>query len=205
MLLVFTKVKLNEPRLLRAVDRPDFWRFQPDGVYFEGDRSCHARIIPSLPKPHRRSFVRHGVLQAQTDEPPPTQPVADQFLTLRIGQTVAVLDQTHLEEHQRRTGRTPGRRWKRGLQRLFNWPPIQGSVQLFQKVIGRRSDHQVVQQSHLVVSRRLHFPLTHRQIRRSKELYRDHRIFDLVIVQSDDGSNARHFLQLKSPMSFGFK
>src|SRR5476649_2481283 len=44
MLSYFTKVKMCQPRPLRAVDRSGFGRFQPACVRFEGDRSCDAQV-----------------------------------------------------------------------------------------------------------------------------------------------------------------
>jgi hypothetical protein len=137
---------------------------QSFGLQLPVDQAQQVFVQTVCPQPlaeaHQRGFIRHGVLQTQTDETPSAQAVADQFLTLRIGQTIAVLEQTHLEEHQRRSRRTPrGRRIHR-LQCLFQRHPIQRPVQPFQKIIGRGRDHQAVQKSKLGIGRRLHISRT---------------------------------------------
>jgi len=58
-----------------------------------------------LAEAHLGRFIRHGVLQTQPDKAPPAQAVADQFLALRIGQALAMLEQTHFEGRQRGTRR----------------------------------------------------------------------------------------------------
>ncbi len=83
-----------------------------------------------------------------------------------------MLQHTHLEKDQRRARRTPGGGRIHRLQRLFNRLPIQSLIQPPQKLIGRRGDHQAVQQSHLCVGPRLHDSLTPNQIIRSKEFCR---------------------------------
>src|ERR1035437_234423 len=132
-----------------------------------------AMLTQPLAEAHQSRFIRHGVLQTQPHKAPPAQTVADELLALRVGQTVAVLEQTHLEERQRRTGRTPGGRRIHRLQRFFQRLPIQSPVEPLQKIIRWRGDHQAVQQSHLCVGRRLHIPLTYTHADRSKEFCRD--------------------------------
>jgi hypothetical protein len=67
-----------------------------------------------------------------------------------------MLMQTHFEQPQRRAWGTPDRRRIHRLPRLPNRLPIQAPVELLQKVIGWRGEHQAVQQSYLCVGRRLH-------------------------------------------------
>ena len=81
--------------------------------------SCSPCSDQPLAEAHQRGFVGHSVLQAQAHEPPPTHPVGDQLFTLRIGQAVAVLQQAHLEKHQRRMRRMAG-----------PWPDTSGATPL---------------------------------------------------------------------------
>ncbi len=129
-----------------------------------------------LAEAHQCRFIRHGVLQTQTDKAPPTQAVADHLLTLRIGQTIAVLEQTHLEKHQRRTGRAPSGRRIHRLQCFLQGLPIQGPIQPFQKIIRRRGDHQAVQKSKLGVGRCLHTSRTLHSITKFQDFCRDPHI-----------------------------
>ena len=102
----------------------------------------------------------------------PTDAFELQFQPVGFAPHITGLEQTHLEERQRRTRRTPGRRRIHRLQRLFHRLPVQRPVEPFQKIIRRRGDHQAVRQSHLCVGRRLHGSLTHNQSNRSKEFCR---------------------------------
>ena len=118
---------------------------------------------------HLRRFIRPGVLQAQADKAMLSQTVADQLLALRIGQTIAVLEQTHFEERQGCAPRTPRRRRIHQLQRLFHRLSIQGPSQAFQKLVDRGGDLQAVQQSDVCIDYRSHYSLTPSRIIRSKE------------------------------------
>ena len=131
-----------------------------------------AMCAPPLAEAPQPRFIRPGVLQAQADKAPPAQPVANQFLALRVGQALARLKQTHLEERQRRAGRTSrGRRIHR-LQRFFQWSPVQLAIQPGQKIIRRRGDHQAVQKSQLRGGCRLQASRTQRSKMGFQELCR---------------------------------
>jgi hypothetical protein len=131
-----------------------------------------AVLAQPLPETHQSGFIRHGVLQTQADKTPPAQAVGHQFLALRVGQPVAMLEQAHFEKHQRRTGRSSraGRihRLQGRLQRL----PVQRLLQPGQKIVGGGGRHQAVEQSELGIGRRLHILLTVNQTQRSKSFCR---------------------------------
>ena len=119
-----------------------------------------AMLPQARPETHQSGFIRHLVLQTQSHKTPPRKPVTHQFLTLRIGQSIAMLQQTHLEKHQRRTRRPAGRRRIHRLQRRLHGPPVQRSLQPLQEIVGRLAGQQVIQQPHLRISGRLHVSLT---------------------------------------------
>ena len=121
-------------------------------------------------------FIRHGVLQIQTDKAPPAQTVAHQLLALRIGQPIAVLEQTHLEKHQRRAGRTSRLRRIHGLQGLFQGLSRQRPVKPFQEIIRGRGDHHIVQKAKLGITRRLHICRTFYSKNKFQDFCRDSKL-----------------------------
>jgi hypothetical protein len=131
-----------------------------------------AVLAQPLAKAHQGGFIRHRILQSQADESTPRKTVGHQLLALRVGEAIAVLQQAHLKEGQRRTGRAPGGRRIHRLEGRLHRLPVQDGVEPLQKIVGRRRGHQAVQKSHLRIGRRVHAFLTVNQIKCSSSFCR---------------------------------
>ena len=90
-----------------------------------------------------------------------------------------MLQQAHLEEHQRRMRRVARRRRIHPVQCRFDGFPVQRTIQLFQKVVADRRSHETVQKAKLRISRRMHVFQTFIPSPRSNELRRDFEAFML--------------------------
>lgn len=89
-------------------------------------------LLAVLEKPlteaHQHRLIGHRIGQTQPHEPLPLQSVGHQFLTLQIGQAVAMLERAHFEKHQRRVRRMAGRSRIHPVQRRLERLPARHPV-----------------------------------------------------------------------------